>query len=413
MRLMRASRATSIALLCGYPLVHHEFQFDSIASLRRSYAFYSRYQLRITRLRLSADFNSPLLDSSTGRSVLPDSLISLSIGEEWAADCTTRWRKEAQERWTDQAEGWCGAAGGKQRSVEEVRRAELRRRFELCRDWNVEQRNAASGDYNQPLPPGALPPGLRLLHLCDSFNQPLSVGSIPDSVEFLQLGWSFNQVLQEGHLPASLKHLVIGKDFTSPLHSGVLPAGLQRLHLGGAVAYIHPGALPPQLRQLSFGWRHTQPITPGLIPSSVTHVRLSDSYKLPLQAGSIPHGVVHLDVGDAFNQPLPAGVLPPSLRELVLGERYDRPLDLGSLPHGLEVMLFREPSSFSHWLEPGVIPASVRLLSVARLSRQELAAGHIPATVQWLRLSDKYMGRDLSHFVSPATHVDFWRGIGG
>lgn len=402
---MRASRATTAALLCGYPFGQHVFHFDTVASMKTSFALYDTHQMRVTQLRLPYSFNEPLLDRCTGGSLLPASLTSLWVGEEWATDSRER-QKGAHKHQHEHSERQGAGAGVEQRGVDAVRREELRRRFELCRNWNVNKNNASSGAFNHSLSLGSLPRGLRSLQLNDAFNQPLMLGSIPEGVEFLQLGWHFNQQLEKGHLPSSLTTLILGNTSQHPLLPGVLPAGLQRLHLGSAVSHIHPGALPSQLKQLSFGWRHTQPIEPGLIPPSVSHIRLSDSYKLPLQPGSIPHGVVHLDVGDAYNLPLEPGVLPSSLRELVFGERFDKPLQLGSLPDGLEVLAFREPSSFRGGWRAGVIPASVVALNIGTNCRPEMVADSIPATVRWMQLPNRFR-RHLTDFVTPATFVEF------
>ena len=76
--------------------------------------------------------------------------------------------------------------------------------------WNVFRFDNSCGGFDLPIPPGALPHGLRLLQLNKAFNQPLSAGSIPDTVEVLQFGELFNQPLAVTHLPASLTHLVLG-----------------------------------------------------------------------------------------------------------------------------------------------------------------------------------------------------------
>ena len=50
------------------------------------------------------------------------------------------------------------------------------------------QHGISIAHFDHPLPPGALPRGLRFLHFGSRYNQPLQVGSIPDTVEVLQFG---------------------------------------------------------------------------------------------------------------------------------------------------------------------------------------------------------------------------------
>ena len=73
---------------------------------------------------------------------------------------------------------------------------------------------------------------------------------------------------------------------------------------------------------------------------------------------------------------------------------------LGSLPDGLELLVFDQSSLFQQTLQPGVIPASVVLISMNRKYNAELVAGGIPATVRWLRLPDRYAESELSAIVT-------------
>ena len=182
--------------------------------------------------------------------------------------------------------------------------------------------------------------------------------------------------------------------FNQPLSAGVLPAGLRRLHVGDTWNHpLTPGALPPQLEQLTHRYAFNHPLGPRRhsFPPSRTC------------AGSIPHGVLHLQIPDCYNHTLPPDVLHTSLRELAFSQSFAHPLQSGSLPDGLQVVAFHERSAFQHALLPGVIPASVSVLSLGRVYVQNLLAGAIPATVKRLRLPAHLAAQDLSKSVSPNT----------
>ena len=81
-RLMQTSRSTTAALLFDYAFLHHVFTFrsHSAADVKRSVAFYARYHMRILRMCLPASWNEPLIDSVTGLSHLPASLLAFTLG---------------------------------------------------------------------------------------------------------------------------------------------------------------------------------------------------------------------------------------------------------------------------------------------------------------------------------------------
>ena len=403
-RLMQTSRCTAAALLSGYAFVDHAFLFNrrSVADVKRCLALCARFHTRIQHMCLPRDWNEPLVDASTGRPVLPPSLLALVLGQNSTED---ERRPVAyvpsNESIDDEESEQCHEV-----SYRRVRPhgAPMLRSW----PWDVLRYSGCVGRFGQPIPPGALPHGLRFLQFNDTYDQPLQDGSIPSTVEVLQLSWRFNQPLQVGHLPASLTHLVLGFRYEQPLLPGQLPAGLLRLHLGGFNYPLQPGILPPLLLQLSFGQAYNQPLRPGVIPASVVRLRLSERFDQPLQMGSIPEGVVHLNLGWCFDQPLLRGALPSSLRELVIGHEFNQPLQPGSLPDGLEVLVFSKRAVFRQPLLPGVIPASVIAISMGKKYRAELVAGAIPATVKWLRLSTSYKFPDLSATLAPSTHVEWW-----
>jgi len=400
-RLMRASHATTAALLSDYGFVDHVFAEPAQHTL----AFYARYRMRVLRMCLPANWNEPLVDSSTGLPQLPGSLIALTLGGDGGS------RTVAHAVFDDSDSVALAARVEAEQGSDEEDEREFYERIRPVDEssdaaWNVVQYALSSGRFDQPLPPHVLPRSLRFLQFNESYNRPLQVGSIPDTVRFLQFGRDFHQPLQAGHLPASLTHLVFGRDYNQPLLPGVLPACLRRLRLGsGYNQPIQPGSLPAQLQELSFGYEYNQPILPGVIPSSVTHIRLSSCFNQPLQPGSIPEGVTHLNMGEHWNHPLLPGVLPSSLRELANSRHYRQPLLPGSLPSGLEVLAFHYLSNSVHDTpQPGVIPASVTVVSLSRLhTAQPMVAGSIPATVRWLRLPHR-----LRQGIAPTTRIVRW-----
>ena len=406
-RLMRTSRSIITDLLFDYALADHVFTYRSVADAKRSFVFFARYHMRILRLCLPADWDEPLVDSATGRSVLPATLVALTIGDEQTM-----------------ARGKCVAfaafdgghlpeleSDGEEDAAEEGKDEFHRRtrRVERGSGLHVLQYESCEGAFDQPIPPGALPRSLRFLQLGSHFDQPLQAGSIPDGVEVLHFGWSFDQPLQAGHLPASLTHLVFGQYYDQPLLPGALPAGLRLLRLSANFNHpLLPGVLPSTLQQVSFGRCYHQPLSPGVIPSSVTHLRLSDKFIQRLQPGIIPEGVVHLHLGVCFDHPLRPGVLPTSLRELVMSGSGNSDLLPGSLPDGLQALIFPTCADFQRSLQPGVIPASVSVVSMNDRYIADLVAGGIPATVRWLQLPHSYACQDLSGVLSPATRVRYW-----
>ena len=410
--LLQTSHATASSLLCGYSFVDHVFacHSQSVQAARRSFALFARYHMRILRLSFSRDWNESLVDSETGQSILPLSLLALTLGQDFGYSTVANASFGVLNETGQSLKEDVREARDEDGEIEFSRRIQsvsLDRHNDTA--WNVHAYGESSGAFNQRIPPSALPPGLRFLQFSSDYNHTLQQGSIPDSVQVLQFGRDFNQPLSAGHLPSSLTHLVFGDKYNTRLPPGVLPAGLLRLRLG--VSYtpiLEPGTLPSQLQQLAISDHHYHPLRSGVVPSSVTHLRLGWFCHSPLQ-GSLPHGLVHLNLGDWFSQQLLPGLLPTSLRELIIGESHNQPLLPGSLPDGLEVLAFHPRAEFSHTIEPGVIPASVVVVSMGKRYKQDIVAGGIPATVRWLRLPPRYQEVDLTDVCSRATRVLYWR----
>lgn len=291
-RLLRASRSTATPLLSGYAFLDHRFAFHTMAAVKRGTALFNHYRMRILRMSLPACWThvGQLVDKETGQSLLPASLIALSLGEgrgtgasAWQpqdsmACAAIEWCEKSSEAESNRAVQTVGEAKG---ALADGAIAEL---VSECVEWDVRGFGRSVGRFQQSLPPGALPHGLRFLQLNSAFNRPLQSGSIPDSVEVLQLGEQFRQPLKPGHLPASLTHLVLGDFYNQPLLPGVLPAGLRRLRLG-AFNYqpLSRGVLPSQLQQLSLGGYYNLSLEPGVIPAFVTHLRLGEWFNSTLR----------------------------------------------------------------------------------------------------------------------------------
>ena len=417
-RLLSTCRS-ALGLLHGYAIIDHIFTYESctVAQIKRSFAFYSRRHIRICDVILPANWSRPL-HVNTGRSLLPVSLVVLTLGADEPGTEKSLERPSDPDAVWDSGAGWDTRPAVAQRVVGSESAADLTDFYErvwpveesLKQDmsWSVLPFRSRIGSFDRPIPAGALPRGLRFLQLNDLFNQPLDTGSIPNTVEIIQFGQHFDQPLAVGHLPASLTSLILDGDFNQPLLPNVLPPNLRRLRLSECFNQpLYRDTFPPRLQQLEFTWQRSQPVRPGVIPPSVTHLGLNLFWDEPLQVGSITHGVVHLHLSCCLLQPLLPGVLPRSLRELVLQHGSEPALQPGSLPEGLEVLSFRsdeEPDT----LRPGILPASLVVLSGHWLEPAQLA-GAVPGTVRWLRLRRETAEKLPSGFFAPTTRVVWWK----
>ena len=409
-RLMQAGHHAA-SLLSGYVFTDHAFTYGTGYHLRRSIALYRQYNMYIVRLSLAVDWDEPLVNSSTGQSVLHHSLLALTLGQDTGNNTIVHAALDGSDG--EIGESDVAGSGDVQSAVDRLTHFNGGDAGGCTRGWgwSVYRYEESISHFALRISPGTLPHGLRFLQFPHSFDQPLQVGDIPVTVEWLQFGRNFNQPLEVGHLPASLTHLAFGLLYRQPLLPGVLPAGLRRLHLGPGCLFgypLLPGILPSHLQQLSFGGAHSfSRIAPGDIPSSVTHLRLNSSGNR-LQAGSIPAGVILLNLGDFFNEPLLPGVLPTTLRELIISRSFNQPLRPGSLPDGLQVLVFNVKAEFQQPLLPKVIPASVKAISMGSAYNQRIVAGAIPATVKWLRLPASYAETNSVRVLSPSTRIVWW-----
>ena len=391
---MRVGRTFVLSLLAGYCFRQHVFRPESPSSLSSMRALYEQWGMRITRLCLPErwyDYHVPLIDEASGASLLPSSLEALALGH-------VSLREEAESMFAHL--GTLASTGhlraDEAEPIGSTNGYKWLRRVETQSSWRMKPYSKAEGGYPlKPIPPGAIPQGVRFLQLAEHYNRPLLPGAIPATVRFLQCGHSFNQPPEEGALPEGLTHLILGDRYAVELPSGGLPSSLQRLRLGGYDQPLQPHHLPPRLERLDMGVRYNQPLPPGVLPPTLTHVRLSDRFNQRSVKGSIPRSVVHLSMGRAFNFPLPAGVLPSALHELLLSDGFRHPLEPGSLPNQLR--LLRMPAGYAQTLHSSLWPSTLQAIDLTGYMG-EVAEGVLPASLRWLSLYDS----QVEHIAVPA-----------
>jgi hypothetical protein len=384
-QLMRVSPSFSAALLTGFTF-HRQFQptEPTPAALGRLTALYDRYRMRVTRLMLPAEYNSTLLDKSTGQSLLPSSLVDLQVGWVQGPDVGDDSVHRCDLIKEDDAA---------KQSIEQ--RVELYRRRMMATSF-VDLESTVSR-MDEPIPPGALPPTLERLQLGSLYDHPLHAGVLPSSLTHLVLGICFNQPLLVGQLPLSLTHLAFSETFNQPLLPGVLPPSLLELDLGWSFNQpLEPGSLPAGLRRLTMGKSYNHPIPPGVLPPSLTHLHFSERYNRPLQVGSLPSGLVQLYFGEEYSHPLTAGVLPSTLRELHFNSTSFRGPGVilpGQLPDGLESLVL--PHTYQHQVGVRVLPDGLLVLDLGvnhfstafKQGREVLVDGVLPRGLRWLKMT--------------------------
>ena len=402
-RLLRVSRG-ACALLRHFTFRAHAFQPSTSLQLRRCLALYDRLGLCITRLCLPCDFNEPLLDGSTGRPLLPASLVALALGQAEPDDWATSMMADMSRLLSLDSED----EGGRQQQQPADAEGEyegLLRRVDARTSWRLRPYCAVYSDYSLAIPPGALPAGLRCLQLNDWHEPALQEGSIPASVTVLQAGRRYTQRLSL--LGPSITTLLLDDIGSRALSPGELSPSLRWLHVGHCSPALQVGSLPPRLKGLDLRLpKHHAPIRAGVIPRSVTHLRF-DGFQQPLQQGLLPDGLQHLHLGSTFDYPIPPHALPTSLRELILSDGYRQPLLPGSLPDGLQLLQLPR-RWYRPAIAPGVIPPSVRLILFPTLYSTRLLVGGVPSTVRWVRFP-RYYEWVVAERLSPHTEV-VWSG---
>ena len=343
-RLLRVSRLFACRVLRHFTFRHHTFVAIDEAQLGRLRALYERFGLRVTRMVVSNGGSMTFSTSSRDSSPFPSSLVSLAcVSEPWqsneellpnslfgfnAPDChhpssIHPWSAAVSETDEERAERLC----------EEMRSAEG-----LCgwQDYTIVPVHASQRwpRTSHHIPPGLLPPGLRLMQLSTPLSFPLQPGSIPSSLEVLDLRSVDSQSLS-GVLPPSLVHLMLGNGWKHPLP---------------------PGTLPPSLECLSIGHLYTQPLGVGCLPSSLRVLKLGNTFEPPSRDGLVlPHSLTHLSVWVLSAEV----VLPPHLLSLALRGPTSPVLPL---PPSLREFHVQNFSSFAS--QPGSLPEGLQLLQV-------------------------------------------------
>ena len=408
-RLLRASNAAALALLSGYTFATHVFQPASVASLRRLRDLALTYGLRVTQLALPRRVEELTFDPTPPHpSPIPSSVLALSLGPplispvqvepHWAAVSAAARDWQDLEPWRLPYPQPSARSDGKESSADEKWKAALQQRWQDGDEfWPFDPLLPAfieyQGGLQQPLPPGLLPDGLRVLRSAHGYNQPLQAGNLPARLTLLHFASGFRQPLLPGVLPAELLYLSLPVSYYAPLVVGSLPASLQRLRLDAGFSYdVAPGVLPSRLQALHVGATHA-PLQPGSLPASLLYLSTSHYFTEPILAGVLPSCLVDLRLGHGYNHPLRPGILPASLCRLTLGGQYRQPLQLGSLPDGLLLLRFLPTHSSAPKLPPvlpGVLPSTLLGLDFTNRYHAALLAGVVPASVRWVRLPREY-----------------------
>ncbi|KAH0485670.1 MAG: uncharacterized protein KVP18_000910 [Porospora cf. gigantea A] len=221
-------------------------------------------------------------------------------------------------------------------------------------------------DFDQPIPPGALPPTLKCLMMGSLFGNDIGVGVLPDGLLHLTLPCLADGQLLEFPLEAVPKSIRVIDDLgaqivTWRLDEGVLP-DLSSLILTDSFSVSFAEArLPSSLRCLHLGSSYAERLTclPNL---TVLDMWFSDEWNYTIEPGTLPATLKVLRLPSSFKHRLTAGSLPGGLLHLELGEEYDLCLGPGVLPHRLEVMCLGDPLPT---IEEGFLPSSLQVLGAA------------------------------------------------
>ena len=385
-RLLRTSASLAHLLLRGFSFTSHVFEPVDLPHLHRLTTFHSAYDLRPTLLMLPRSLRQLDFHPVTGLSPFPASLTTLALGEVRRCSDADR-RPHPRSLFGDE-----GAAklrrflSGEWAATDGPRGADhFRGLLQADHLWEELAFEEADGNLECALPPGLLPPNLRVLQTGFNCAVTLVPGSLPAELQFLQLGGRWTAPLPAGVLPAGLKHLILPRYWSHPLPE--LPPSLVSLHLGPFYAQpLRP--LPASLRMLVVGEEYSDSLE-GVLPAGLTHLLVHGAAQCPLSAECLPPSLVSLLLGDYFKSdaPLRAGQLPAGLRELSLGASFTQPLMPGSLPESLEFLrvgAFRYP----HALGDLVLPSRLQALDLL-MGPEPMAGTVIPPSVRWLRVREE------------------------
>lgn len=262
----------------------------------------------------------------------------------------------------------------------------------------------------------SFPPGLTYLELGPRWNQPVEKNTFPPLLQTLYfgnagVGWSiFIQPLFPGSLPPNLTHLFFSGAYDSPLFSGTLPVSLKKLHFGPRFnSVIHE--LPPFLTELHLP-RPFSCSLPTPLPSSLEVVELGHAWNFIQDIRNTKIVCVHLRKNHASIRlpdtlhslscdqvpkhlpchlvelhlvqctfPIYPGVLPDSLRILTVSCKFNHPFGVGVLPCHLQELVFLYPiiNVWNHPLDH--VPDSLTRLELPRVFSHKITPSQFPNLV--------------------------------
>lgn len=354
------------------------------------FPLYERFGLHVPSLRLTPDFDEPLVDSATGRSRLPSSLKVLCSGSPVKSDLSDPndmnapgddYTDEGEERQWMEDEDAALRAQGSQEDGEAGWDP-----HEQWPPWDTS--HMFPSVFDQPLVADSLPPGLVRLHLNSHYQGIIAPGALPDSLRVLELGWRWPGPLLPGVLPPNLRRLVLHAGFweEGPLQPGVLPSSLRFLQLGRGTK-LQMGSLPEGLRGLYLPDGTWAQLSPGVLPSTLTHLYIG--FEVSAATVDIVPPRLQFLVCPAHSELMRVNMFPSSLRALCLYFGLDTSARLakGVIPHNVELL---ELVDYHHPLRPGIIPSSVVLVRLLTIRPGPVLRGSMPSSVRWVKLSREY-----------------------
>ncbi|EFA78675.1 hypothetical protein PPL_08134 [Heterostelium album PN500] len=334
-----------------------------------------------------------------------------------------------------------------------------KRVFESCVLYErIASSNADTLEFrcNVRLKAGSIPSNVTTIHFSEAFNEELEVGCLPVNLRHLEFKCGFTKLLRPGVLPPSLKVLKL-RYYNKKFLRGVLPNGLETLEFFCRDSNIDDAVLPPTLLTLSgipSTWlKHIKSLTNirnialyrqntninlSNIPNTVIDYQLglySDDFKL---TGQLPSSIQYLDLGtcelDSFInqnnnnnssnnndnnvneeqkddyyyhfpdnllnlvigfsslQKISPGMIPNTVKDLTLSDNIIHSLQVGSIPDSVEILRL---GGNCESIPSNVIPASVKRLTINIEYFLNNTINSLPATietivVQFHRLSNVY-----------------------
>lgn len=176
------------------------------------------------------------------------------------------------------------------------------------------------------------------------------------------------------------------RDSTGPMRMANLELGL------GFDERLSRDSIVSRAQKLILGAAFNTPIEPGDLPEGLLHLEfraavyeISPTFNQPLVSGSLPGSLTYLSFGGGqFNQVIAVGVLPVSLKTLSLSASFNQPLAPGALPPNLTELSFG--MRYDHPIERGVLPPRLFHLDFHPNSRfnNQIEVGALPSSLREL-----------------------------